>query len=109
MRVVRLESGRRPSLGAAIVALNPLVPFVTVLSSAPDGTSSALGRWIERRQLRRSRLVFAPTRADAVDAALRCGVSPTRFRVLPADRPANEVIAEEIGRVLMGAPTGHSA
>ena len=110
MRIIQLEPGRPPTLAAALDALNPLSKAVIVLSpSFARASPSALGTWLDRRRLRRSLLVFASSRAQAVDAGLRHGVSPTRFRVLPADRPANEVIQEEIRRLQGGARTWHSA
>ena len=62
-------------------ALVPFVALVTDLSGDVESTHSNLGRWLEKRQARRSRLLYAADRQSAVAFALRWGLDPTRLRI----------------------------
>ena len=96
--------------GDGRAALSFLVPVVTVVGDAADvPASSALGRWLERGQARRSSLVFASTRAAAVEFAIRHGISPTRLRVTSSGCPDDLLIERELDRLHARERKWHSA
>lgn len=92
----------RPALvvapvGGGRAALVVSAPVVTVLSGRPTGG------WLERRQARRSRLVYASDRATAVVFALRWRLDLARIRIarngVVSDADAKHELAAAAGKV----------
>ena len=80
-------------LKGGIAALAVGAPVVSYATAALAEPVSAL----ERLQARRSRLIFAGSRQDAVAIALRLGLGPTRFRITPGGAPDDDLVARELG------------
>ena len=79
-------------------ALIAFTPRVTVLAGRPDDRKPALQGWLERRQTRRSRLVYAADRETAVAFALRWRLDLARIRIaregqVPAERVERDLAA----------------
>jgi hypothetical protein len=97
----------RPALVMAPVtggraALVISAPVVTVLSGEPTGG------WLERRQARRSRLVYAGDRQTAVAFALRWRLNLARIRLAPHGVVSHDHAQRELAAVSSGKGSWHS-
>ena len=86
MRGAWLTMRSRPEVVVASVAggpasLVPFTPVVTILAGRPSTGSNRVVRWLERRQARRSQLVYATDRSTAVAFALRWRLDLARIRI----------------------------
>jgi len=77
-------------------------PVVTVLSGEPTG------RWLERRQARRSRLVYASDRKTAVAFALRWRLNLARIRLAPQGIISHDHAQRELAAVASRKGSWHS-
>ena len=80
-------------------------PVVTVLDGLRLRPASRVERWLEGRQARRSRLIYAADRETAVSYALMWNLDPTRFRVASSGEPS---IREISGDLRFGQPRRRS-
>jgi len=97
----------RPGLVVAPVsggraALVIWAPVVTVLSGQPTGG------WLERRQARRSRLVYAGDRKTAVAFALRWRLNLARIRLAPEGSISRDHAERELAAVTGRRGSWHS-
>ena len=101
LRGAWLTVRRRPEVVVAGVAggpaaLVPFTPIVTILEGAPGSGSSLVARWLERRQGRRSRLVYAADRSTAVAFALRWRLDLARIRITTGDEPGPAELGHDL-------------
>lgn len=104
--VTRAQAGAVVApLKGGIAALAVGTPVVSYATGAIGEPVSAL----ERLQARRSRLIFANSRQEAVATALRLGLGPTRFRITPGGAPDDALVARELGAAQARRRKWHSA
>jgi len=104
----------RPDVVVAGVAGGPAAlavsrHVVTVLDArAAIGSTGVLG-WLERRQTRRSSLIYALDRTSAVAFALRWRLDLARIRIMQTGRPTAGQIERELAAARRGRASWHSA
>lgn len=109
-----LAVSRRPDIVVAQAeggraGLIPFMPVVTVLDGSPRRPASRVEAWLEGRQARRSRLIYAADRDTAVAYALIWGLDPTRFRLASAEGPSSREIGRDLRFGLPRRRSWHSA
>lgn len=98
--VARVSGG-----AASLVAFRPVV---TILEGRPQHTGSRLRSWLERRQARRSALLYAADRETAVAYALPWRLDLARIRLAELASLSPQVIEHELRAAGRGRRSWHS-